>query len=88
MGDDEPMVPQATPWWREMMAASDARAALRTFVAARCRCSPGRVVSEVLKAAPSPTTSCAVVHDGHERLAARGFGEVVDDSRQAPAAAV
>ena len=79
MGDDEPVVPQATPWWREMVAAPDAATALRTFVAGALPLfARAALVSEVLKAAALTDDELQVVHAGHERLRREGFGEVVD----------
>ncbi len=79
MGDDDPLPPQATPWWHEMEAAPDARDALHIFVAGALPLfARAALVSEVLKAAALTDDELRAVHDGHERLRREGFGEVVD----------
>jgi AcrR family transcriptional regulator len=79
MGDDDPIPPQAAPWWQEMVAAPDPRAALRAFVAGALPVfARAALVSEVLKAAALTDDELRVVHEGHERLRREGFGEVVD----------
>ncbi len=72
MGDDDPLLPQATPWWREMMAAPDAVTALRIFVAGALPLfARAALVSEVLKAAALTDDELRVVHEGTSDCGAR-----------------
>lgn len=79
MGEDEPTIPQATPWWAAMAAAATAAEALRIFVHGTgplfARASR---VSEVLRAAALTDDEVRRIHAHHETLRHDGFREVVD----------
>lgn len=79
MGEDAPMIPQATPWWAAMTAAPAADEALRIFVrgAAPLFARASRI-SEILRAAALTDEEVRRTHDHHEGLRRQGFGEVID----------
>lgn len=79
MGEDEPMIPQATPWWAAMTAAPTADEALRIFVRGVgplfARASR---ISETLRAASLTDDEVRRTHEFHEALRHDGYREVVD----------
>lgn len=78
-GDGHPVVPQASDWWAEMVAAPTSREALETFIrgaAPLLQAAAG--VSEIVRAAALTDLEVRAVHRKHERLQLEGYGEVVD----------
>lgn len=79
MGEDEPTIPQDSDWWRAMVFEPDAGAALRHFIrGAAPLFQRASTVSEILRAAALTDEEVRRTYQGHERLRADGFREVID----------
>lgn len=79
MGEDEPTIPQATPWWTAMTEAPTAAEALRTFIRGvgplLARASR---ISEVLRAAALNDDEVQRTYAHHETLRHEGYREVIE----------
>ena len=79
MGEEDPVPPQALPWWQEMRDEPDAAEALRTFVrGAGALFARAASISEVLRAAALTDLEVRRVHEMHENLRRIGWGQVLD----------
>lgn len=79
MGEEEPMIPQDSPWWAEMLAAPGAQAGLRLFILGAgelFRRASG--ISEILRAAALTDDEVRATHLQHERLREEGFREALE----------
>ncbi len=79
LGEDEPTIPQATPWWAAMAAAPTADEALRIFIrGAGLLFERASRISEILRAAALTDDEVRRTYEHHEALRRTGFREVVD----------
>ena len=79
MGEDEPTIPQATPWWAAMVAAPTADEALRIFIrGAGLLFERASRISEILRAAALTDDEVRQTHEHHEALRRAGYAEVID----------
>jgi AcrR family transcriptional regulator len=79
MGEEDPVLPQDTEWWRAMVAEDDASRALRHFVrGAAVLFQRASALSEILRAAALTDEEVRRTYEYHERLRAEGFREVVE----------
>jgi AcrR family transcriptional regulator len=79
VGSDDPLPPQAQPWWQAMLDEPDATKALEGFVrGAGDPFARASSISEVLRAAALTDTEVRATHEHHERLRREAFGEVLD----------
>lgn len=79
LGEDEPTIPQESPWWTAMAAAPTASDALRAFVhgAGPLFARAGRI-SEILRAAALTDDEVRQTYEHHEALRRAGYAEVID----------
>jgi len=79
MGEDDPVVPQESDWWRAMEADPDAREALRAFVrGAAPLFERASAISEILRAAALTDDEVRRTYNHHEQLRSDGFRGVVE----------
>ena len=79
VGSDDPLPPQAQPWWQAMIGEPDAARAIEAFVrGAGGAFARATSISEVLRAAALTDAEVRATHEHHERLRREGFGEVLD----------
>lgn len=79
MGEEDPVPPQDTEWWRAMVAEDDASRALSHFVrGAAVLFQRASALSEILRAASLTDEEVRRTYEYHERLRAEGFREVVE----------
>lgn len=79
LGPDEPIAPQETAWWKEMLEEPDPVLALQTFIrGAGDVFARAATISEVLRGAAVTDPELHRTHRFHEDLRRAGFGEVLD----------
>lgn len=79
MGEDDPVIPQDTPWWAAMRTAPDAAASLRHMIrGAAPLFARASVLGEILRSAAITDDEVRTTYDHHERLRREGFREVVE----------
>lgn len=79
MGEEDPVLPQDTEWWRAMVGEDDASHALGHFVRGAARLfQRASALSEILRAASLTDEEVRRTYEYHERLRAEGFREVVE----------
>jgi AcrR family transcriptional regulator len=79
MGDEEPTIPQESPWWRAMVREPDAATALGHFVrGAGPLFERASTISEILRGAALTDDEVRRTHEFHENLRRTGFREVVE----------
>lgn len=79
LGQDDPRLPQAQPWWAEMVAEPGAAEALRIFIrGAGDVFARAAAISEVLRAAALTDDEVRRTHQYHENLRREAFAEVLE----------
>ena len=79
MGEDEPTLPQDTPWWSAMRTDPDAVESLRHFIrGAGPLFARASTMSEILRGAALTDGEQRETYEYHERLRQAGFREVVE----------
>ncbi|MDP1794642.1 MAG: TetR/AcrR family transcriptional regulator [Acidimicrobiales bacterium] len=79
MGEDEPMLPQETDWWKAAFAERNGAEALRIFIGgASPLFARASAISEILRAAALTDDELAATHREHEQLRLTAFREVIE----------
>lgn len=79
MGEDDPLPPQALPWWQDMRDEPDPAEALRVFVrGAAPLFAQAATISEVLRAAALTDPEVRSTYETHEKLRRAGWSEVLN----------
>ncbi len=79
MGEDDPVIPQDTDWWRRMVDDPDPVVALQHFVrGAAPLFQRASGLAEILRAAALTDEEVRRTHEHHEQLRALGFHEVIE----------
>lgn len=79
LGEDDPVPPQSTDWWRAMVEEPDAVEALRIFVrGAGPLFARAATISEVLRAAALNDPEVRRTYELHEGMRRIGFSQVLD----------
>lgn len=78
MGEEEPTIPQESPWWRAMVGEPDAAAALGHFIrGAGPLFERASTISEILRGAALTDEEVRRTHEFHEDLRRTAFREVM-----------
>lgn len=78
MGEEEPTIPQESPWWRAMVGEPDAVTALGHFIrGAGPLFERASTISEILRGAALTDDEVRRTHEFHEDLRRTGFREVM-----------
>lgn len=79
IGEDEPVIPQESAWWRAMLAEPDPRESLRHFVQGTGPLfQRASLISEILRSAALTDEEVQATYAFHEGLRLEGFREVVE----------